>query len=768
MQMNQENTTSGRTNADRAQLYQKIFDLSNDAIAIINTDGTYIEQNDAHRTLIGYSDEELKGETPAIHCGKSAFNAVARILENTGHYYGEINSVAKDGRNLIIELSAFAIKNSDGSVCCYVGIKRDISERKAGQTSLHESEERLRLALDAANQAWFDLDISSGKIIVSSEYARLIGYEPEAFHSSLQNWLDNIHPDDRDAVFTTFQQCLTTSGPETMEYRRRRKEGSWEWIRSIGKVVERDGEGAPLRMIGIHTDISEQKRNQLLLEAERKRFVTLFNSSSDGMFIVDMHGNFIDINRTGYRRLGYSKQEMLAMKLVALDPPEFAKRVPEHLAQIKAHGEATFDSAHYRKDGSVMPVEISASSIELDGEQVIFSVIRDVSERKQFEEQLRQSQKMEAIGTLVGGIAHDFNNMLAAMQGNLYLVRMQMQKQPVVVADRLANIEQLGNRAAEMVRQLLTFARKDSVSMHIFSLNTFMHEGYKLAGAAIPASIDHQTSVCSEELRIKGDATQLQQVLMNLLNNAADAVAGVPEPVIRCSLRPFRADSAFRVRHPGLAGDRFACISVRDNGCGIPREQLDNIFEPFFTTKEVGKGTGLGLAMLYGSIQTHGGVVEVESEPGRGAVFSIYLPLSMDEPESLPEQTSPGPAGHGETILLVDDDKDLRHTTSEVLMTMGYHVLTACDGEEALAVLNAGRDQIDLIISDVIMPRMGGVQLLKRIRQSDAALPVILITGYDKSHVLDGEIQDSCCRVLNKPFDFDLLSRTVQMLIKPG
>ena len=643
-------------------------------------------------------------------------------------------------------------------------------------------------------------------------------------------------------------------------------------------------------------DISEQKRNQLLLQAERKRFMTLFDSSNDAIFILNMQGGFIDMNRTAYERLGYSRDEMLGMSVSELDPPEFAAKVPERMAQIMRHGVAVFESAHYRKDGSIMPVEINARIIELDQDQVVFSNIRDISERKQaeetikqreiqfhsiidaspvpyalnddalniiylnpafirtfgynlkdipkledwwskaypdkeyrewvkstwqqhlrkakkdntpfdaieliihckngevrtvmvgaaplgesfekmhlvtlyditehkrLEEQLRQSQKMESIGTLVGGIAHDFNNILAAMQGNLYLVKRQKQHTQLTT-DKLSNIEQLGNRAATMIQQLLTFARKDTVSMRTFSLNTFMREGYKLVTTAIPENVDHQTSVCIEELHIRGDETQLQQVLMNLLNNAVDAVAKTQEPRIRCNLNPIEAGHTLRQAHPEMTNKRYACITISDNGHGIPATEMDKIFEPFFTTKEVGKGSGLGLSMTYGAIHSHGGIVEVESEQGTGTVFRIYLPLCTDEPETAAPIPESDIQGHGETILLVDDEESIRSTTSEVLTSMGYRVIVACNGKEALDLFRGQREQIDLIISDVIMPILGGIDLLKSVRQSNTSLPFILVTGYDLDHVMDSAMQHKNYHLLHKPFNFEILSESIQTLI---
>ena len=255
---------------------------------------------------------------------------------------------------------------------------------------------------------------------------------------------------------------------------------------------------------------------------------------------------------------------------------------------------------------------------------------QDITKEKELEEKLLQSQKMEAIGTLVGGIAHDFNNMLAAIQGNIYLAKTDLSNASST-ATRLENIETLSQRAADIVHQLLTFARKDTVSMKPISLNTFTSTAFELARNVIPENIEHACNICEGELMINGDATQLQQVLLNLLNNAAHAVSGVASPKIICNLEHFVASDKFLALHPELSSTHFARLTVQDNGGGITPEHLKKVFDPFFTTKDVGEGTGLGLAMVYGSIQTHGGTVEVESESGVGTAFHVYLPLEQVE-----------------------------------------------------------------------------------------------------------------------------------------
>ncbi|MDX8412207.1 MAG: ATP-binding protein [Mariprofundaceae bacterium] len=427
-----------------------------------------------------------------------------------------------------------------------------------------------------------------------------------------------------------------------------------------------------------------------------------------------------------------------------------------------------YDIVHRLKmpDGRIKYVNERCKTFYDEGGTPIRSLgtVQDLTELRQLEEQFLRAQKMEAIGTLVGGIAHDFNNILSGILGNIYLVKRNVEHMPDVVA-KLDNVESLGYRAADMVAQLLTFARRGTVEMKAFSFTTFVKEAFRLAKVSIPEDVRLSLDFCRDSLVIQGDATQLQQVLMNLLINARDAVSGRPEPTIQVKLDPFAPDAAFFKVHADMKGERFVRMSVSDNGCGIARENLDKIFEPFFTTKAEGKGTGLGLAMVYGAIKTHGGAMEVESEADKGTTFHIYLPLHGANGKMLKQEEEVIFRGSGETILLVDDEAQVREAVEGVLVELGYRVLTAADGVEALRVFDEHRDEVALTMTDVVMPNMGGVDLAQRLREIKNDLPLILMTGYDRERLLLSAASMECCRMLNKQLVPHRLSRVIRELL---
>jgi len=416
-------------------------------------------------------------------------------------------------------------------------------------------------------------------------------------------------------------------------------------------------------------------------------------------------------------------------------------------------------------DGDLKPEEIRSKFGQLsDGVISLSESYEDTLKSHEImERQFLQAQKMEAVGTLVGGIAHDFNNMLAGMNNNLYLVKKKMQGSPDALKN-ITSIEQLSLRGAELIRQLLTFARKDRVTMKAVRLSPFINETIQLIRSSIPENIEIRHNITTDSLQISGNKTQIHQVLMNLISNAHDALKGVDDSHIIVRLKAFHADDQFVKRYSGLKRGYYARLSVEDNGCGIPNDHIEHLFEPFFTTKEVGKGTGLGLAMVFGAVQTHHGLVDVESVVGKGSVFSIYLPLLESE-----EATSEVPyeevaaTGSGEMILLVDDDMHILESGKAVLEDLGYTVMRAMNGLDAVDTFTTYKNDISLIIMDLVMPRLGGVMAVERIRKIKPDIKVIYSTGYDKEGSLPGQVPLGTDGViLSKPYNVEELSKTIR------
>ena len=631
----------------------------------------------------------------------------------------------------------------------------------------------------------------------------------------------------------------------------------------------------------IRLRIAADIRESTFLETET-RYHYLFDDANDGILILDMQGYFLDVNRTAHERLGYSREELMAMHITELDSARTAAEVKSRMQMLLDQGQAIFETEHVRKDGSIMPVEVNSRVIVHQGSPAFLSIVRDISVRKKtekqlhilsaaveqagesiiitnrdgiieyvnpaftaitgyqrheaigqrpsilksgqqseefyremwakistgqlwqrtmtdrrkdgglfpailsiapimdesdtishfigiqqdmsefaaLEDQLRQAQKMEAIGTLVGGIAHDFNNMLAGITSNLFLIQRKIEVSPDVM-QRLDAIRNVSFRAAGMIQQLLTFARQSTVDIHPFELTSFIKEISRLNEASIPENIKFVSRVCEQELVVRGDSAQLQQVLINLLNNARDAVANRTKPEITLALAEIRTDRAFHNRHPEADGKLYARLSVSDNGIGMDKETQANIFDPFFTTKEVGKGTGLGLAMVYGAVSAHGGIIEVESAPDEGTTFNIYLPIltehGMIERASQQQELVPG---NGETLLLVEDDEEIRLSTCELLSSIGYRVLSACDGIEAIEVSRS--TPIHLLVSDIVMPKLNGIEAFQRIRSESPELKAIFVTGYDRDELMNDAPDRESWTVLSKPYSIESLSKIIR------
>ncbi len=605
---------------------------------------------------------------------------------------------------------------------------------------------------------------------------RMTGYSSDELID--KNAFDFIHPDDGQKIKKALARlAFNKKGMEQEEYRFLKKDGSWVYVEAIGRpVIDDDG---ILTVIANLRDISDRKQvEEIIRDKEHSlsyQFAELdniYSSAPIGMGFVDSKLRFMRVNQTLADINGLPVSEHIGHSLHEIAPKMAPQLEPIYLSVLQS-GEPV-NNYEIRRERAGYPGQMSdylASYYPVKddtGEIIGVSVfVQDVTDQHRMEEKFYQAQKMEAIGTLVGGIAHDFNNSLAAIQGNLYLAKLYTDENAPSM-DKLRNVESLSAHAADIVAQLMTFSRQGLVSMATISMTNFMKDVMKLSGTVVRENIEYVCDICDEDLIIKGDVSQLQQVIINLLSNASDAVVNVDQPRIACRLTPFTADSAFQQRHPDETRTHFAHMIVEDDGCGMSETEQEHMFEPFFTTKGVGEGSGLGLAMVYGSVQTHKGLIEVDSSPDHGTKFHVYLPLekaTANQINATDAEKKDIVGSTQETILVVDDNEKILWATEQVLQKLGYRTIGAGDGQRALQLFAQNRDDINLVISDIVMPKMGGVESVERMREIKEDLPVIFITGYDKEKTIIPETLSEHCAFLTKPFSFAHLNQLVINMI---
>lgn len=497
---------------------------------------------------------------------------------------------------------------------------------------------------------------------------------------------------------------------------------------------------------------------------ERNKLSQAVQQAGESILITNREGVIEYVNPAFTSLTGYDAAQAIGKKAKHLDSSSKDKQLREEIERTILSGHTWQGKAMDRKQsGEFYPSMMTISPIKNDLDETTHFVVfhQDLSQFQALEEQFHQAQKMESLGTLVGGIAHDFNNALAGITGNIYLAKKSVAEMPDVV-NKLANVEKLSFRASDMIRQLLTFARKGQIDLNEIPLTPFVKETFKFLRASIPENIKMTQSITNDSMIINGDATQLHQVVMNLINNARDAVEGASNPEIKFILEKFDTDDAFVRIHDDFNTGSYAHLIVKDNGCGIPSANLEHLFEPFYTTKEVNKGTGLGLAMAFGAISSHKGIIEVESEEGKGSSFHVYLPLIESSTKVSAASNGEILEGCGETILIVDDNNTARESNKEILTSLNYKVIEASDGLDAIDTFKRHQNKIMLIVSDLVMPRLGGLDAIRQIENVQPDVKVIFVTGYDKDEVLKGEDYSDKYIILSKPCSVERLSQTIR------
>jgi two-component system, cell cycle sensor histidine kinase and response regulator CckA len=550
----------------------------------------------------------------------------------------------------------------------------------------------------------------------------------------------------------------------TIETQRKRQDGSCIEVSIL--IAPLIVEGKSVGSYAVYRDISERKPADPNAFSAEERYRSLVQSSAYGIYRCSREGKFLDVNPALVAMLGYeSAEEVLRLdprRDVFVNGEEQTRLIEEFQRTGRVDG---VEVRWKRKNGSAITVRVSGrAAIEADGAaSVMEAMAEDVTERRALEEQFRQAQKMEAVGRLAGGVAHDFNNLLTVISGYAEVILEGLDSAHPLQTKARA-IQQASDRATALTRQLLAFSRKQLLELKVVEVNAIVEDMERLLRPLIGENLELVTNLAADAGHTRADSGQLEQVLMNLVVNSRDAMPNGGRIVIQTE--KITLDDSYGGNQTLIRPGSYVMLSVADNGLGMDKETQSHIFEPFFTTKEKYKGTGLGLSTVYGIVKQSGGYLMVQSEPGCGTTFIIYLPRVEEAAENL--KAAPivrTLAGGSETVLLVEDEESVRQLVRETLQAKGYRVLEAENGDAGLAVAAGHEGPIDLVISDVVMPGTGGRELVQRLAESRPEIKVLYLSGYTEDAIMSEGPAENGRAFLQKPFTLQNLSRTVREVL---
>ena len=746
--------TGRQTAGEALRWWAHVFEHLDWGVVIGGENNTLALMNPAFARMHGWTVEELTGRPVGDVFAPEARAEVPghiAIAHKEGHHSFEAIHIRKDGSRFPVLINLTAVKDKEGTVLYRAASVFDITEQKKAQKTIEDSEQRYRYMFESASVAMFECDVSALKRAIDrlreegvTDFRQYLVEHPSFVVEAVDSIILKDVNDRSVELFEAADKAdLMRSLPRTFVPETYERLG--EMVLALAndrdhfesETVFRTLSGKRLYtyfyasvppakspfenpLISI-VDITDRRRTE---EAFLKTQFAI-DHAADALFWIQPDGLITEVNNAACEYLGYTRDELLTMRFNDIDPLE--RDWETSWEELESKGSITTESSHTRKDGRRVPVEVVSNYLNYHGREFNCAFVRDNTERKALEAQLHQAQRLETIGTLAGGIAHDFNNILGPILGYTDMLLEDQEEGSQIKAD-LERILKSAYRAKDLVQQILLFGRRGERERQPVHIHLVVREAMKLLEATIPSSIKLEQVIDSECGVVSADPTQIHQILFNLCANAQHAMRE-SGGVLAVGLHRFEPDESFVKMNPGLEKGPLVELTVSDTGHGIDRATMERIFEPFFTTKQVGEGTGLGLSVAHGIVVSHGGTMTVESSPGEGTTFRVYLPraeASAAEMTAIPEPD----AAAGESVLFVEDREDVAAMGKTMLNRLGYNVTISNTGTDALEVFRQNPARFDLVLTDQAMPGLKGTDLARELLQIRPDLPIVLVTGF--------------------------------------
>ncbi len=748
------------------RLLRTVIETSTDGIYVKDREGRYQLINRAGAALLDSTPEAMVGHTDGEISDSDtakAFMANDRRALNGGEavQVEEVAAIAGESRTFFSMKAPY--RGDEGQVAGLVGVSRDITERARNESALRDSEIRYRSLFEQAGTAIYILEPESRRIIGANEHGgRWLGYSRDQILKL--NFADIEAKLPGGFLEAAFQQLLA-QGEVIFEHRLRHRNGDVLPAEINARLVEIEGRQVAQALV---RDISERKQGEQALRDSVERYQALFDHATDPIVVIDpTNHRLIEVNAVAAKVLGYDRQELTGLDLDDLVGENSAGQITATIDDVLISGAAHFETSMRCQDGSLLPIEASVQAVEVQGRMVLQAFLRDISERREMAEQLGRALRLEAVGRLTGGVAHDFNNILTIIITNLHFLTEELEEGVVDEKELRVMVDaalEAATRGSDVTHRLLAFSRQESLQPQTFDLAKLITDTARLLAPALGETVKLETHIADDLAPPYADRGHLQNALVNLAVNSRDAMKDGGTLTIEAA-NAVLGPKIFSERRGARPGD-YVMVAVHDSGSGIAAETLERIFEPFFTTKDKSTNSGLGLSMVHGFAMQSAGHIEVESEVGSGTSIRLFLPQASEiERNDMAAEPSRDMPGGSERVLLVEDEEAVRRSLSQSLVRLGYTVIEAADGPQALDIVEA--EDFDLLVTDLVMPGgLSGLELVRETRVRRPATKVLFISGYAEALERLGDVLEPGDRYLSKPFRQSQLATTLRQVLE--